>query len=84
MVKYLLLAVLLIWLLYSPALRRKSQPNKPAKRSGSSPEPTSAEANTMLRCAHCGLHLPSDEAVLDAKGRTYCGDTHRQAGPQAS
>ena len=40
------------------------------------------EASPMLACAHCGVHLPRDEAVLDAAGRPYCGDAHRIAGPR--
>lgn len=40
------------------------------------------ETATMLACAHCGVHLPREEAVLDAAGRPYCGDAHRIAGPR--
>ncbi len=29
----------------------------------------------MVRCAHCGLHLPSSEAVA-ADGRLYCSQEH--------
>lgn len=29
----------------------------------------------MVRCAHCGLHLPSSEAVA-ADGRLYCCQEH--------
>ncbi len=83
MAKYLLLAVVLIWLFYSPALRRKSQSPKPVKPAPTPTAPQGSEVDTMARCAHCGLHLPSDEAVLDVQGRSYCGDAHRQAGPAA-
>jgi uncharacterized protein len=36
----------------------------------------------MLACAHCGVHLPSSEALVDAAGRSYCGEPHRLAGPR--
>lgn len=35
----------------------------------------------MLRCAHCGLHVPADEAIRDGE-LAYCCDAHRQAGPR--
>ncbi len=81
MVKYLLLFMVIVWLLYSPALRRKRQaPDKPATRGTHMPPQVPATA-PMVRCAHCDLHLPSDEALQDGQGRTYCSETHRQAGP---
>jgi uncharacterized protein len=30
----------------------------------------------MVRCAHCGLHLPSADAVAGERG-VYCGAPHR-------
>ena len=32
----------------------------------------------MARCAHCGIHLPRDEAVRGEKG-DYCSTDHRAA-----
>jgi uncharacterized protein len=29
----------------------------------------------MVRCAHCGIHLPRSEAVV-SRGRTYCSTAH--------
>jgi uncharacterized protein len=39
-------------------------------------------ATEMVRCAHCGVHLPHGEASLDAQGRVFCGPEHRLAGPR--
>jgi uncharacterized protein len=36
------------------------------------------EAGDMVRCAHCGLHVPAHEAIAVA-GRWYCGEAHRAA-----
>lgn len=36
----------------------------------------------IVACAHCGVHLPRNEALLDAQGRIYCGAEHRLAGPR--
>jgi uncharacterized protein len=32
----------------------------------------------MLSCAHCGLHLPRDEA-LPGRGGVFCSEAHRSA-----
>jgi uncharacterized protein len=32
----------------------------------------------MVRCEHCGLFVPRDEAVL-ANGQAFCSDKHRLA-----
>lgn len=36
----------------------------------------------MVGCAHCGLHLPQQEA-LPAGDRFYCSEEHRRRGPAA-
>lgn len=38
-------------------------------------------AQTMVSCAHCGLHLPEAEAVEGDGGRHYCSAEHRRLGP---
>lgn len=79
LLKYLLLALALIWLWYSPALRgrRSSRPSR-------SPVPPAAPGKTptesMVACAHCGVHVPQGDALVDASGRFYCCEAHRQAG----
>ncbi len=32
----------------------------------------------MLQCAHCGVHVPSSEALLSGS-RVYCCSAHRDA-----
>ncbi|CAM5539078.1 MULTISPECIES: PP0621 family protein [Pseudomonas] len=41
-----------------------------------SPEPS---AQPMVRCAHCGVHLPRSQAV-QGKERWYCSQAHLQDG----
>jgi len=36
----------------------------------------------MLACAHCGVHLPRDEA-LPGRGGVFCDEAHRRAYEQA-
>jgi uncharacterized protein len=39
--------------------------------------PAPGAAKNMVRCAHCGLHLPESEAISD--GRQYfCSQEHRR------
>jgi len=44
----------------------------------SQPAPTAPES--MVRCAHCGIHLPRSEAVLQ-NGLTWCSTEHARLGP---
>ena len=49
------------------------------------PSEASEELKTtqdMVRCAHCGLFLPRQEA-LSQRGDWYCSEAHRQAGSGA-
>ncbi len=32
----------------------------------------------MVRCVHCGVHLPRSESILSG-GKFYCSEAHRQA-----
>jgi uncharacterized protein len=77
--KYLLVlavVVVAIWL-WRKARREELQ-------SGTPPPPPPAPGaiappQAMLRCAHCGLHLPAADAVRGADGAVYCSAAHRQA-----
>ncbi|MFY0478052.1 PP0621 family protein [Achromobacter marplatensis] len=42
------------------------------------PEPAAPES--MVRCAHCGIHLPRSEAMLQ-NGLTWCSAEHARLGP---
>jgi uncharacterized protein len=59
--------------------RLRGEPS--GRSSGPAQPPVPAAPATMVRCAHCGLHLPQTEAVLDDAGRSYCSTAHRAAGP---
>lgn len=41
----------------------------------------SREPEAFARCAHCGVHLPINDAVVD-QGIAYCSEAHRLAGPK--
>lgn len=56
-----------------------------ARRSGDAaprrPRGAGGGAEEMVACAHCGVHLPRADAVLDGE-RPYCCDEHRRLGPR--
>ena len=75
MVRLLILAlvvVLIVWLLLGRS--RKRAADGAARRS-------SKQATAFAVCAHCGVHLPMHDAVLDGQ-TAYCSDAHRLAGPR--
>jgi uncharacterized protein len=97
--KFVVLLLVLVGVFWWMFGRRGKPPAKPptrppeaptsASRDPSSPSASSAQDGTgiqpqiMVACAHCGLHLPRSDAVLDAQGRGFCGAAHRLAGPSA-
>ncbi|AOB29706.1 hypothetical protein AKI39_01935 [Bordetella sp. H567] len=49
-------------------------------RGRAAPRPVPAEQ--MVRCAHCGIHLPRSEAALIG-GRTWCSQEHARLGEKS-
>jgi uncharacterized protein len=70
--KYLF--VLLVVLLVIWAVKRGRAANRPARPSS----PKAQTPSDMVTCAHCGIHLPQEEAVSGQKG-LYCSTDHRAA-----
>lgn len=70
--KYLLVLVVVVVVLWLLLGRRPA---------ASSRRPRGDGAESMVRCAHCGIHLPRSEALLIG-GHTYCSPAHRDAGPE--
>jgi len=63
---FLVVVFVLLWLLRGATSRRR----------GGAPPPQAPQE--MIACAHCGVHLPRDEA-LPGRGGVFCGDAHRTA-----
>ncbi len=77
--KYLLVLVVVVVVLWLLMARQRSRPKggeraKPGRASG--------QPAAMLACAHCGVHLPLDDALTDAAGQVFCSEAHRLAGPR--
>ena len=71
LVVLILLVVAAAWLIRR-ALRR-------ASRTDAEKQPP--VQSDLVRCAHCGMHLPRAEARL-AGDHVYCGDEHARLGPR--
>lgn len=87
MLKFLLLAVLVLWLLYSPGVRKLLRGLRSDEPTGSTrptsprgPEP--ARPVNMVPCAHCGVHLPASDALVNDADQPFCSEAHRRAGPR--
>jgi uncharacterized protein len=65
---FLIAVFVLLWLLRGAT----------ARRGGPSARRPPAAPQEMIACAHCGVHLPRDEA-LPGRGGIFCGEAHRAA-----
>ena len=65
---FLVAVFVLLWLLRGATTSRR--------RRSAAPPPQAPQE--MIACAHCGVHLPRDEA-LPGRGGVFCGDAHRTA-----
>lgn len=81
MLKFLLIALLILWLCYSPGVRKLlrgvfsgegAKPTAPA-------QPAPARPTNMLPCAHCGVHLPQGDALFNDAGQPFCSEAHLRA-----
>jgi uncharacterized protein len=73
--KFLLLILAVVGLLFLLRGTRRSKGAAPTEK----PTPArEAEVLSMVTCAHCGVHLPQDEA-LPGRGGVFCSEPHRSA-----
>lgn len=72
--------LILLVILVAVWLMRRGSASGHGRQQQPRPEGT-PQVQPMVECAHCGVHLPANEAVIGSEGRTYCSDAHRLAGP---
>jgi len=70
--KYLIVILIVLAVLWLARASRRPRPPVDARR----PQSAAGQKQPMLACAHCGLHLPRDEA-LPGRGGVFCGEAHR-------
>lgn len=66
---FLIAIVVAIYLLVRSYGKNASRQDKPVAKD---------IAEDMVRCAHCGVHLPKGESIL-AAGNFFCSTEHRDA-----
>ncbi|NBU88382.1 MAG: hypothetical protein EBS16_04090 [Betaproteobacteria bacterium] len=54
----------------------------PSAAPAAPPAASTAGAQAMVSCAHCGVHVPQDEAFWSGT-QAYCSDAHRLSGPRS-
>jgi uncharacterized protein len=64
-----LFIILLIWLLRG----KKTVSGKPAQ-SGSA---RTKGVESIVRCVHCGVHVPASESIITPAGMVFCSEEHR-------
>ena len=71
--------VILVALVVMRILARQSAARQ---RQSARPSPRKAQKRyeTMVQCAHCGVHLPAKEA-LHSQGKIWCSQEHARLGP---
>ena len=79
----LLIAVLVFfWLLRRALSSRKPRTGTPGGKEATQPAPA------LVACAHCGVHLPQNEAIASDEGdppqarRFFCTEEHLKLGPR--
>ena len=82
--KYLLVLAVLwvaIWLWRKNRREemRDAMRERAAKAQEQQQRTTAGTPQAMVRCAHCGLHLPATEAIAGPGGAIYCSTAHREA-----
>jgi uncharacterized protein len=84
------IVIILVALVVARLLAQKAARGAPPTPSSRHQHPPGTRPGTkgtpgtelMVRCAHCGIQLPSDEAVR-RKGYNYCGLAHSLRGPKS-
>ena len=49
------------------------------EKQGGSNNPSEKDIGLMKKCLHCELHVPSEQACFDEKGRAFCSEAHKLA-----
>lgn len=58
-------------------LRAKKISGKPGGSAHNSAVSKHGEAEPMIRCAQCGVHIPLSEAVISRSNAAFCSEEHR-------
>ncbi len=68
---FLIIAVIVYWII-KPRLTAEAEETDERKVENEAPK----SLEEMVRCAHCGVHLPRSESVT-SQGQFFCCNDHR-------
>lgn len=74
--KYLLVALVVIIAIGVWRNKRRKEAAPPPVK------PRLRQPEDMVTCAHCGLHLPSSDAITSPDRTHFCSTEHRHLGPR--
>lgn len=77
MVKIILLAIA-IWLVISVLKNYRKNLEASSEAAPKPADESTIKSESMVQCAHCGVHLPTSDSFL-ADGRYYCCEAHISA-----
>ena len=69
----LVAAAAFLWFYHAKKQRFKSRARGTAQ----------ADGERILACAHCGLHVPASDVLVDIAGASFCCEAHRRLHSQA-
>ncbi|NYT80637.1 hypothetical protein H0A70_03880 [Alcaligenaceae bacterium] len=72
------IVLILAALMVARVLARHNERSRVDGNRSDTPRPN-AKPESMVRCEHCGIHLPRSEATL-IEGRTWCSQEHARLG----
>lgn len=75
----ILLGLIVLRLIAHQNAQSKINARQPKQAPRRKMPPVAADNESMVRCAHCGIHLPRSEAVL-VSGKTWCSKEHAKLG----
>ena len=77
MIMKYLLVIAIVWVAF--VIWRNGRRREVERAAPPPPPATPLPPQAMLRCAHCGLHLPASDSLPGKDGKVYCSAAHRQA-----
>ncbi|MEC4719224.1 PP0621 family protein [Noviherbaspirillum sp. CPCC 100848] len=75
----LVAALIVFWIFLSRKKQKAARkpPSASASASASARRHGPGDAEAIIPCTRCGVHLPYSEAVIGATGAPFCSEDHR-------
>jgi uncharacterized protein len=74
--KYFLALLGVVWLAWQWRSARRQRQLDVQQKPHTKPSSATPSTVEMIRCSHCGVHIPSTDVVMGQRGN-YCSEAHR-------